>query len=81
MAAATCPTARRRSASNGGRGADDTPPPPPGAGLPLAVAAGIPIWVPHTEQDLFCRVDAHRQAREIACNHYMRQDRFSRLEP
>ncbi|MBK8020836.1 MAG: MBL fold metallo-hydrolase [Chloroflexi bacterium] len=52
-----------------------------GQGLPLAVAAGIPIWVPHTEQDLFCRVDAHWQAREIACNYNMRQDRFSLLEP
>lgn len=52
-----------------------------GQGLARAVEAGIPIWVPHTEQDLFRQVDAHWQAREIYMNYNMRQDRFSLLEP
>lgn len=52
-----------------------------GQGLARAVAAGIPIWVPHTEQDLFRAVDAHWQARPIFNNYSMRQDRFSLLEP
>jgi glyoxylase-like metal-dependent hydrolase (beta-lactamase superfamily II) len=51
-----------------------------GQGLPRAVQSGIPIWVPHTEQDLFHSVDAHWQAREIYNNYNMRQDRFSILE-
>ncbi|MCC6804162.1 MAG: MBL fold metallo-hydrolase, partial [Anaerolineae bacterium] len=50
-----------------------------GQGLPRAAAAGIPIWVPHTEQDLFHSVDAHWQAREIYNNYNVRQDRFSLL--
>jgi glyoxylase-like metal-dependent hydrolase (beta-lactamase superfamily II) len=50
-------------------------------GLPLAVAAGANIWVPHAEQDLFHSVDAHWQAREVWDNYNMRQDRFSLLEP
>ncbi|MCZ7544206.1 MAG: MBL fold metallo-hydrolase [Anaerolineae bacterium] len=50
-------------------------------GLARAVAARIPIWVPHTEQDLFRAVDAHWQARPIFNNYNMRQDRFSLLEP
>lgn len=49
-------------------------------GLPRAVRAGIRIWVPHTEQDLFHDADAHWQAREIANNYNMRQDRFSLLK-
>ncbi len=52
-----------------------------GQGLARAVAAGIPIYVPHTEQDLFRAVDAHWQAREVVNNYRMRQDRFSLLEP
>src|SRR5687768_16924338 len=51
-----------------------------GQGLPRAVQAGIRIWVPHTEQDLFHSVDAHWQAREIYNNYNVRQDRFSLLE-
>lgn len=51
-----------------------------GQGLARAVAADIPIWVPHTEQDLFQHVNAHWQAREIFNNYNMRQDRFSLLE-
>lgn len=50
-----------------------------GQGLPRAVAAGIRIWVPDMEQDLFAAVDAHWQAREIDINYNMRQDRFSLL--
>src|SRR5215216_920717 len=51
-----------------------------GQGLARAVQAGIRIWVPHTEQDLFHSVDAHWQAREIYDNYNVRQDRFSLLE-
>jgi glyoxylase-like metal-dependent hydrolase (beta-lactamase superfamily II) len=51
-----------------------------GQGLRQAVEAGIRIWVPHTEQDLFHSVEAHWQAREIYCNYNVRQDRFSLLE-
>ncbi|MCA1554784.1 MAG: MBL fold metallo-hydrolase, partial [Chloroflexi bacterium] len=43
-------------------------------GLARAVEAGINIWVPHTEQDLFATVDAHWQARELYNNYNMRQD-------
>ncbi len=50
-------------------------------GLQRAAAAGIRIWVPHTEQDLFQAVEAHWQARPIFNNYNMRQDRFSLLEP
>lgn len=52
-----------------------------GHGLPRAVQAGIRIWVPHTEQDLFHSIDAHWQAREVYNNYNVRQDRFSLLEP
>ncbi|HUC91646.1 MAG TPA: MBL fold metallo-hydrolase [Paenibacillus sp.] len=52
-----------------------------GQGLGRAVEAGIPVWVPHSEQDLFAAVDAHWQAREIYNNYNVRQDRFSLLEP
>jgi glyoxylase-like metal-dependent hydrolase (beta-lactamase superfamily II) len=51
-----------------------------GQGLARAVEAGMRIWVPHTEQDLFHSVDAHWQAREIYDNYNVRQDRFSLLE-
>src|SRR5687767_10372219 len=51
-----------------------------GQGLARAVQAGIRIWVPHTEQDLFHSVDAHWQAREVYNNYNVRQDRFSLLE-
>ncbi|MBI5031692.1 MAG: MBL fold metallo-hydrolase [Chloroflexi bacterium] len=49
-------------------------------GLPRAIAEGIPVWVPHVEQDLFAQVDSHWQAREISRNYNMRQDRFALLE-
>jgi glyoxylase-like metal-dependent hydrolase (beta-lactamase superfamily II) len=51
-----------------------------GQGLARAIQAGIPIWVPHTEQDLFHSVDVHWQAREVYNNYNVRQDRFSLLE-
>jgi glyoxylase-like metal-dependent hydrolase (beta-lactamase superfamily II) len=50
-----------------------------GQGLPKAVGLGIPIRVPHTEQDLFSEVGEHWQAREIMNNYNTRQDRFSLL--
>lgn len=52
-----------------------------GEGLRKAQKAGAEIWVPHTEQDLFSRVDAHWQARELYNSYNNRQDRFSLLEP
>lgn len=52
-----------------------------GQGLPRAVREGIPIWVPHTEQDLFSGIDHHWQARQLDNDYNNRQDRFSLLEP
>lgn len=52
-----------------------------GQGLARAVAAGLRIWVPHMEQDLFREVDEHWQAREIYNSYNNRQDRLSLLEP
>lgn len=52
-----------------------------GEGLRKAFAAGGEIWVPHTEQNLFSRVDEHWQARELYNSYNNRQDRFSLLEP
>ena len=52
-----------------------------GHGLPRAVAAGIPIWVPPTERDLFDRVDEHWQQRVLYNYYDLRQDRFCMLEP
>lgn len=49
-------------------------------GLARAVEAGIRIYVPHIEQDLFQFANEHWQAREILNNYNMRQDRFSLLE-
>src|SRR5215216_5380084 len=51
-----------------------------GQGLARAVQAGIRIWVPHIEQDLFHSIDVHWQAREVYNNYNVRQDRFSLLE-
>jgi glyoxylase-like metal-dependent hydrolase (beta-lactamase superfamily II) len=50
-------------------------------GLARAAAAGIRIWVPATERDLFDRVDEHWQARPIDVMYDLREDRFSLLEP
>lgn len=52
-----------------------------GQGLERAAAEDIPIWVPHTEQDLFQEVEAHWQARPIYNDYNVRQDRFTLLEP
>lgn len=51
-----------------------------GQGLSLAAERDIPIWVPHTEQDLFRDVNAHWQARGLMNDYNSRQDRFSLLE-
>jgi glyoxylase-like metal-dependent hydrolase (beta-lactamase superfamily II) len=52
-----------------------------GQGLARAVAAGIRIWVPQAEQELFRGIDSHWQARELDNSYNNRQDRFSLLEP
>ncbi|MEW8979303.1 MAG: MBL fold metallo-hydrolase [Symbiobacterium sp.] len=52
-----------------------------GQGLRRAVEAGVRIWVPEAEQDLFARVDRHWQARELSNIYNTREDRFSLLEP
>jgi len=52
-----------------------------GQGLPRAVEAGIPIWVPPVEQDLFARVDEMWTARVLYNDYNLRQDRFSLLDP
>lgn len=50
-------------------------------GLWRAVAAGVNIWVPAAEQELFGGIDSHWQARELDNSYNNRQDRFSLLEP
>lgn len=52
-----------------------------GQGLARAVDAGIRIWVPEAERDLFERVDHHWQGRQLDNDYNNRQDRFSLLEP
>ena len=52
-----------------------------GQGLAKAATAGLHIWAPYNEQDLFHSVDAHWQARAVFNNYNVRQDRFSLLEP
>ncbi len=47
-------------------------------GLPKAT--GSPLYVPHSEQELFHSADAFWQARAIYNNYDMRQDRFSLLQ-
>ncbi|HEU4572454.1 MAG TPA: MBL fold metallo-hydrolase, partial [Candidatus Limnocylindrales bacterium] len=49
-------------------------------GLARAAAAGVRIWVPPTERDLFDRVDEHWQMRPLENIYDLRQDRFSLLE-
>lgn len=51
-----------------------------GQGLPRAASAGIGIWVPDAERDLFASLEEHWQAREIFNNYNVRQDRFSLLK-
>lgn len=50
-------------------------------GLRRAVEAGVRIWVPPVERELFDRVDEHWQARPMADDYDLRQDRFSLLAP
>ena len=52
-----------------------------GQGLHRAIAAGIEVYVPATERDLFDRVDQMWASRPIALDYNLRQDRFSLLEP
>jgi glyoxylase-like metal-dependent hydrolase (beta-lactamase superfamily II) len=52
-----------------------------GQGLPRATAAGIPVFVPPVEQDLFARVDEMWSARALYNDYNLRQDRFSLLDP
>jgi glyoxylase-like metal-dependent hydrolase (beta-lactamase superfamily II) len=52
-----------------------------GQGLERAVKAGIPIFVPPVERDLFDRVDEMWQARTLYNDYNLRQDRFSLLHP
>lgn len=49
-------------------------------GLERAVAAGIRIWVPHVEQDLFHSVQEHWQARGLDNDYNTREDRYSLLD-
>ncbi|GAA4573825.1 hypothetical protein GCM10023176_39580 [Micromonospora coerulea] len=51
-----------------------------GQGLARAASAGIRIWVPSTERDLFADVSAHWQMRTLDNNYDLRQDRFSLLD-
>jgi glyoxylase-like metal-dependent hydrolase (beta-lactamase superfamily II) len=51
-----------------------------GQGLARAAAAGIRIWVPPSERDLFAEVGLHWQSRVVANDYDLRQDRFSLLE-
>jgi glyoxylase-like metal-dependent hydrolase (beta-lactamase superfamily II) len=46
-------------------------------GLPLALEAGLAIWVPLVEEALIGQIDEHWQARELANSYNVRQDRFS----
>jgi len=46
-------------------------------GLQRAAAAGIRIWVPAPEQELFTRAEERRQARGVLNNYNTREDRFS----
>ncbi len=48
-----------------------------GQGLPKAVDADIPIFVPHMEQDLFAQVEGFWQGRQILNNYNVREDRFT----
>lgn len=48
-------------------------------GLAKAHDCGIPIYVPHTERDLFDRADEHWASRQVHNNYNVRQDRFTLL--
>jgi glyoxylase-like metal-dependent hydrolase (beta-lactamase superfamily II) len=49
-------------------------------GLPRLAEAGARIWVPPVERDLVEAADEHWQARAVANDYDLRQDRFSLLE-
>jgi glyoxylase-like metal-dependent hydrolase (beta-lactamase superfamily II) len=51
-----------------------------GQGLARAAVLGIPIYVPHAEQELFHSVEPYWQGREVFNNYNVRQDRFSLIE-
>jgi glyoxylase-like metal-dependent hydrolase (beta-lactamase superfamily II) len=48
-------------------------------GLQRAAAAGIRIWVPPVEEELFVDVERRWQSRQLDNNYDLRQDRFSLL--
>ena len=50
-------------------------------GLARASAAGIRIWVPPVERDLFERADDRWASRAVDDDYDLREDRFSLLEP
>ena len=50
-------------------------------GLQRASAAGIRIWVPPVERELFEQVDERWQSRPVDSDYDLREDRFSLLEP
>jgi glyoxylase-like metal-dependent hydrolase (beta-lactamase superfamily II) len=52
-----------------------------GQGLPRAVQAGIEIWVPPVERELFEKVDDFWQGRRVFNDYQMRSDRQSLLAP
>ena len=49
-------------------------------GLARAAAAGIRIWVPPVEEDLFSDVARRWQTRQLDNDYDLRQDRFSLLD-
>jgi glyoxylase-like metal-dependent hydrolase (beta-lactamase superfamily II) len=49
-------------------------------GLARAAAAGIRIWVPPVEEELFSDVERHWQSRQLDNDYDVRQDRFSLLD-
>lgn len=51
-----------------------------GQGLPRAVAAGIAIWVPSVELELFADVDRFWQHRRVIDDYDLRTDRFSIMD-
>lgn len=52
-----------------------------GQGLPRAVRAGIEIWVPPVEVELFTEVDEFWQGRRVFNDYQLRSDRQSLLAP
>lgn len=50
-------------------------------GLWRAEAAGIRVWVPPVERELFDRLDEHWASRTLDNDYDLRQDKFSLMEP